>query len=216
MIIAEAVERRRVSHEENIEAVREAFQGLLEQNKAIGLVPITTHVTLLEGAYVALYRKETDLERLFTIQTGIYDPRERILASTRNYFFSERSSTRIKVMSSSTTQARYQSRGLGSGLLLLSDLIIEDAVRRYPELHGKLVEAEIVDRAKGKGNRLDGSGIRRKKWTSTFAELLGYECTDPYEGVWRKVYTSKQDDMFRELTREEERKYNYRQERIYG
>ena len=82
-------------------------------------------------------------------------------------------------------EAQDQSQGYGSGLLLCTNIVIEDAMRRYPEFRGKLVTGHIADGSLGREENGQET-VSRKGWASYFAKQLGY--TETKKGIWEKVY----------------------------
>lgn len=79
----------------------------------------------------------------------------------------------IYVSSNSGTRLHCEGRGLGTALILLSDLVIEDVLTRHcRRFEGNEVIASIIDASHP--NALDGS-IPREGWASAMAQALGYE-----------------------------------------
>lgn len=76
-----------------------------------------------------------------------------------------------------------QSLGYGSGLMMCTNIVIEDAIKRYPEFREKLVTARISDEAQSVD--ID-ENVNREGWTSYFAKQLGY--TEIKKGIWERVY----------------------------
>lgn len=137
--------------------------------------------------YITERTKINNYERFF-IQIGLIDPKTGRHFATRDcsYQIYQQNSNEIEIEGNVwVKEGQMQKQGYGSGLLLCTNIVLEDAVRRYSEFRGKLVTAKIVDASFASAE--DGEDIvGRKGWSSYFAKKLGY--AEIEEGIWEKVY----------------------------
>lgn len=71
--------------------------------------------------------------------------------------------------------------------MLCTNIVLEDAVRRYPEFRGKLVTCHVSDISVGLRKRQEQ--VIRNGWTSYLAKQLGYTyIKEERAGIWEKVY----------------------------
>ena len=177
--------REHAPHQQiNQELIGLALKNLLHDNPSGNL--LEAGVELSQGAFRIVYQKKPfpRSTKSFTVIVSLSDSLGK--AAFREFRFSATSGRSFKVGSVVKTMPAYQSNGYGAGLMMSSDIVIVDALSRFPELEGKHVTAEIIDNSGGKP--VNGAVPDRTKWSSYFAQRLGYTCVDPEKGLWRKVY----------------------------
>lgn len=112
--------------------------------------------------------------------TILYSAEE--IASRRFHIYSLFGKKEIIIKSRSDTRPQFEGKGFGSALISVQDSLIRDLLRRFPELFtGYSVTAYLHDVAH-KNSSLNPK--QRTKWTSYWAERLGYQDQNP----WKKVY----------------------------
>ncbi len=94
--------------------------------------------------------------------------------SGRSFYFNHTKNGVITITSASLTRPGFEGKGLGSTLGLMSDRVIRDVMRRYPEdFDGKTVIARIIDAASASDD--NDTSIVRSGWSSALAVELGYK-----------------------------------------
>lgn len=196
------LEQRRLLQEANKAAILQAWENLNLNDDASGF--ISTSPVILSGqqaelAYETYHCSEEERnaneegEVFFRmIRLGIEGLSKLDIAHIeRDFFLLEQNSPIVIVRSSIFTAPNNESKGFGSGLIILTNKVIEDAMARFPDLADKSVIAVETDSARGngydgKGYKEDGTIVMRKGWSSSFAKSLGYALHP--SGKWYKIY----------------------------
>ena len=173
------------SREQNIQAISDAW-GILSSREIQGrrgLTPIVDTGSSLEYFFWPYSSSSASLG--LRILTGNRDE-----LALRSFLFQQSlsSDTIVGVTSESRTIEDHESNGFGTGLILISNEVLIDVKKRYPErFQGKTLLARIFDTAIGQGEDENGAPRNRRNWSSYFAQRLGYE-HNPKNGYWTKKY----------------------------
>ncbi|MFH1535817.1 MAG: hypothetical protein ABIC96_01970 [Patescibacteria group bacterium] len=173
---------RKLAQELNSQTIHQALKRLLDENPVIKNGEwIDLSISLVEGSFALAYLMERFYEPMalpFRVETHIVDLGKEISIAEREYQFYPRKNNKILIHSYSETEPDHQSKGYGTGLFKCTPIIMEDVVKRVPELRGKRLVSEISDAAEENG--------ARNGWTSYQAQALGYKRKNQFH--WQKQF----------------------------
>lgn len=153
--------------------------------------PVYTHILGSNGEMKLEYVRQKLGDKNIFIYINLINPKtnDRIAYREYHYFIGggKENPNEIKIDGYVEVDEQEQSRGYGAGLMLGTNIVLEDAVRRYPEFRGKMVTGHIVDSSINiDKEEFDQIAENREGWTSYFVKQLGYKNVG--EGTWEKVY----------------------------
>lgn len=169
--------------EANRQAVVAAFRTLVQQHPKIDIgESVEVPVTLTEGTRRFRYERGTIPNMFHFIDISILTEGEEPLVN-REFLLYERPPNLIEIESTVRTQPEAQSKGYVSGLMLLSDDVIEHAINSFGWDSNRVV-ARIIDSARPQYR----TSVERDRWSTTYAQKLGYRRDQFKEDSWVKVY----------------------------
>ncbi|HKY73738.1 MAG TPA: hypothetical protein VJ246_00290 [Patescibacteria group bacterium] len=156
-------------------AVSSAWRSLESKIRNEGSHKVKLKLTLQGQEKPCLLQFETSRTKigLVTIVLSIHEKgfQGHGLVAKRVFEFYAGKNFYINIHSYSITESGYEGHGLGSGLFLLSDLVIYKIMTIFSsELSGKSITAHIADSA-----HTQDDPTSRTRWTSAMAAELGYE-----------------------------------------
>lgn len=158
----------------------------IRENKGEVALPLVDPLSLRWSLFPT-----TENDAIKAIRTDIVTIEGKTQANLNFTFYKDPTYNTVVVSSKAATEVSQESKGYGSGLVLLTNDVIEDSIQRFPEeFVGKNVVAVIVDVARGQ----EGGGKERKDWSSDLAEKLGYEF-DADTQVWYRVYKAENGNI---------------------
>jgi len=170
-------------------AIITGIQSLLANPDIKDNIGVSTTILGSKGEMELKYRRDKfDRSKLSSIAIILISPKTGKWIAQRDYdIFIEQENPNEVIIEGmvNVKEAQDQSLGYGSGLLMCTNIVIEDAIRRYPEFRGKLVIGRISDAATGREENGQET-VSREGWTSHLAKQLGY--TNIKGGNWEKVY----------------------------
>lgn len=178
---------RKLSHESSVRSIRSGWDDL-----------VLSGITKTKDGFVKISSSDTYLHYSFNgymASTLVYGGNGAAF-SLRDYRFYDDPHLEgvISIRSDSKTKQHYESNGFGSGLILLSNEVIEETIGNNSQFDGKIIVAGILDTSRGQSVDSTGNPINRKNWTSFYARELGYSYNDTTR-MWHKVYRGNIPDQ---------------------
>ncbi|MBI4080763.1 MAG: hypothetical protein HY430_03270 [Candidatus Levybacteria bacterium] len=194
-MVTETPEKHSSPKDYNRAAIKYIFREILAEDGKIDLDnPTYAPLPLTDGNYHAVLEYYQLAEHVMALRTKIITDTLEDVASTE-YAFEDFGELTI-VSSVTEVSPAHRQKGIGSGLVALTDDIIMYGVFLIPGARDTLVSAAMVDAAEGEGIYREGKIIGRLGWTGQQLAKLGYEFhglrNRDNQPIWIKQYHTPQ------------------------